>query len=131
LYSLFIRLENMGCSGMPCVVTFQSGLVQNFTGARNSLTLQDGARPNATGQPLTLDRPTTGEWFNTAAVVIPPQGVVGNGGRDVIRGPAQQYWDFATHKSFRVREVHRPFRAAAALPRGEPAECPGHTRLDG
>jgi hypothetical protein len=39
-------------------------------------------------------------------VVIPPQGVVGNVGRDVIRGPGQQYWDFATHKSFRVREGH-------------------------
>jgi len=88
------------------IITFQTGLVQNFSGARNSLTLQDGARPNATGQPLKLDNPTTGEWFNTAAVVIPPQGVVGNVGRDVIRGPGQQYWDFATHKSFRVREGH-------------------------
>jgi hypothetical protein len=88
------------------IITFQSGLVQNFSGARNSLTLQDGARPNATGQPLKLDHPRTGEWFNTAAVVIPPQGVVGNVGRDVIRGPGQQYWDFATHKSFRVREGH-------------------------
>ena len=88
------------------ILTVQSGLVQNFSGARNSLTLQDGARPNATGQPLKLDNPTTGRWFNTAAVVIPPQGVVGNVGRDVIRGPAQQYWDFAAHKSFRIRESH-------------------------
>jgi hypothetical protein len=54
------------------IINLQSGLVGNFLGARNSLTLQDGARPNATGQPVKLDHPTTGKWFNTAAVVIPP-----------------------------------------------------------
>ena len=101
-----VRNQILGGWQISSIITFQSGLVQNFSGARNSLTLQDGARPNATGQPLTLDNPTTGKWFNTAAVVIPPQGVVGNVGRDVIRGPGQQYWDFATHKSFRVREGH-------------------------
>src|SRR5712691_1211697 len=76
------------------------------SGSRSSLALQDGGRPNATGLPLKLDHPTTAEWFNTAAVVIPPQGVIGNVGRDVIRGPAQQYWDFSALKSFRIREGH-------------------------
>ena len=91
---------------LSSIVTIQSGQVGNFSGARNSLALQDGARPNATGLPLKLDNPTTSKWFNTAAVVIPPQGVVGNAGRDVIRGPAQQYWDFSALKSFRIREGH-------------------------
>ena len=88
------------------IITIQSGQVGNFLGSRSSLALQDGGRPNATGLPLKLDHPTTAEWFNTAAVVIPPQGVIGNVGRDVIRGPAQQYWDFSALKSFRVREGH-------------------------
>ncbi len=88
------------------IITIQSGQVGNFLGSRNSLALQDGGRPNATGLPLKLDHPTTAAWFNTAAVVIPPQGVIGNVGRDVIRGPAQQYWDFSALKSFRIREGH-------------------------
>jgi hypothetical protein len=93
---------------LSSILTLQSGRPFNFSGHRNSLSYVDGARPSATGQPLELpeNERSLDRWFNTAAVVIPPQGVIGNLGRNVGVGPAQQTWDFSAHKAFRIMEGH-------------------------
>jgi hypothetical protein len=72
------------------------------------LAYTDGNRPNATGQPLELpdDQRSLDRWFNTAAVAIPAQGVIGNIGRNVGVGPAHQTWDFSAHKAFQIMEGH-------------------------
>lgn len=90
------------------IITLQSGRRANFTGGRNSLAYQDGARPNATGLPLYLPESerTLDRWFNTAAVAVPAQGEIGNIGRNVLVGPSQQSWDFSAHKQFHIVEGH-------------------------
>jgi hypothetical protein len=90
------------------IITLQSGRRANFAGGRNSLQYLDGQRPSASGLPLELpsSERTLDRWFNTAAVVIPPQGVIGNIGRNVLVGPSQQSWDFSAHKQFRIVEGH-------------------------
>ena len=90
------------------IVTFQSGRAGNVTGGRNSVAYQDGQRPSASGQSLSLpdSERSLDRWFNTNAVVMPAAGVMGNIGRNVIVGPSQQSWDFSAHKAFRIREGH-------------------------
>jgi hypothetical protein len=89
-------------------MTLQSGRRANFTGGRNSLSYQDGTRPNATGQELYLPESerTLDRWFNTNAVAVPAQGEIGNIGRNVLVGPSQQSWDFSAHKQFLIAEGH-------------------------
>jgi hypothetical protein len=88
------------------ILTLQSGLPANVLGGRSSLAYLDGQRPNATGQPIGVEDQNLNHWFNTAAVALPAQGVIGNIGRNVLRGPSQQYWDFSAHKAFRILEGH-------------------------
>jgi hypothetical protein len=90
------------------IVALQSGRPFNFRGARNSLLYTDGNRPNATGASLQLPDGQRGldRWFNTSAVVIPAQGVIGNIGRNAGVGPAHQTWDFSAHKIFPIVEGH-------------------------
>ncbi|HYP14598.1 MAG TPA: carboxypeptidase-like regulatory domain-containing protein, partial [Bryobacteraceae bacterium] len=90
------------------IVTLQSGRRANFSGGRNSLAYQDGQRPHATGLPLQLPESerTLDRWFNLGAVAVPPQGVIGNMGRNTLVGPSQQSWDFSAHKRFNIIENH-------------------------
>ena len=90
------------------IISFQSGRATNVTGGRNSVAYQDGQRPSASGQPTALpaDQQSLDRWFNTNAVLIPAAGVMGNIGRNVVIGPAQQSWDFSAHKAFRIMENH-------------------------
>ena len=59
-------------------------------------------RPDATGISQSLSNPTTAAWFNTAAFTLQPLYSFGNAGRNAVMGPPGFYWDFSTHKDFRL-----------------------------
>ncbi len=61
-------------------------------------------RPDLTGEPISSSNPTIGEWFNTAAFVIPPLGQYGNAGRNSIEGPGEVLFDMAMTKQFPLKE---------------------------
>ena len=90
------------------IITIQSGRRGNFYGSNNSLQYVDGQRPSATGQALNLPdgQRSTERWFNEKAIQVPASGIIGNIGRNVLLGPAQQSWDFSVLKNFRIREGH-------------------------
>lgn len=53
-----------------------------------------------------------GMFFNTCAFVNPQQGSFGDAGRNSIRGPGFQIWDFSVFKTFNVSErTHLEFRS--------------------
>jgi len=63
-------------------------------------------RPDATGQPVSLDTPTTSHWFNTAAFALQPIYQFGNAARNSVPGPAGFMLDSNVQKSFRIFEGH-------------------------
>ena len=58
-------------------------------------------RADYTGAPIYLVDPTTGQWFNTAAFVVPPAGQFGDAGRNSIRGPGSASLDMSMSKDVR------------------------------
>jgi hypothetical protein len=94
------------------ITTWRSGFPENpydginRSGSNISATVTQD-RPNATGQPIGLDHPTTQQWFNTAAFVLQPIYQFGNAGRNTIRGPAGFSLDSNLQKNFRLwKEGH-------------------------
>ena len=75
------------------------------------------SRPNLVpGQPLILNNPAVagGIQFNPAAFSVPPTGVQGNLGRNVLRGFAEYQVDFSLRREFPLFEhVKLQFRADA------------------
>lgn len=57
------------------------------------------------GQPISLDNPSTAAWFNTAAFVNPNGGSFGDAGRNVIQGPRQISVDMSLNKTFQIKET--------------------------
>ena len=51
----------------------------------------------------------TAEWFNTTAFTLQPIYTFGSAGRNVVIGPNDYYWDFSTHKKFRLRKLKYVF----------------------
>ena len=52
-----------------------------------------------------------GTFFNTCAFVDPPLGSFGDAGRNSVRGPGFQVWDFSVFKMFQISErTHLEFR---------------------
>jgi hypothetical protein len=102
------------------VLTFQSGrpltvlLLRDFDNSNTGQTdILGGSndRPNAVSNP-NLSNPTPGEWFNTAAFVIPPFGHFGNEGRNIVEGPGLATVDFSIVKNTRLAErLNTQFRA--------------------
>jgi hypothetical protein len=89
------------------IVTWRSGFPINPTDGVNRANTNIGVdRPDATGQSVTLAHPTTDQWFNIAAFVLQPIYTFGNAGRNTVLGPRGFYWDFSTHKDFRIKEGH-------------------------
>jgi hypothetical protein len=85
------------------IVTWRSGFPINPTDGVNRANTNIGVdRPNATGVSQSLANPTTAEWFNTAAFALQPLFNFGNVGRNSVIGPPGFYWDFSTHKDFRL-----------------------------
>ena len=61
------------------------------------------------GQSVSLSNPGIGEWFNTAAFVVPPNDALGNpqygdARRNSIEGPGSVLFNMALNKVFQVRE---------------------------
>jgi len=89
------------------IVTWRSGFPINPTaGVNRANTNIANDRPDATGQSISLDQPTTNQWFNTAAFTLEPIYTFGNAGRNTVPGPAGFSFDFSTHKDFRIKEGH-------------------------
>jgi hypothetical protein len=97
------------------IVTWRSGFPVNPTaGVNRANTNIANDRPDATGQSVSLATPTTDQWFNTAAFALQPIYNFGNAGRNTVLGPRGFYWDFSTHKDFRIKEGHElQFRGEA------------------
>jgi hypothetical protein len=100
-----------------------SGIVSKTTGP--PLLLTTGSDWGLTGQ-ATYQRPnlnpgftadsirvgTIAEWYNPAAFSLPPQGTLGNLGRDIIRGPGVFNADVSLLKDTKIREqISLQFRA--------------------
>lgn len=88
-------------TGLPSTASLSSGLV--------AATLNDGwtGRPNQIfPADLPPDQRTLGRYFNTAAFVAPAANsyVYGNAGRNTIRGPNFNNFDFSLFKNFRFAE---------------------------
>jgi hypothetical protein len=71
------------------------------------------SRPNMVGNPdsgactkMSVSTPvrTPGCWFNTGAFQQAAPGTFGNVGRNTLKGPAFQQWDFSAIKTIRVHE---------------------------
>jgi hypothetical protein len=86
-------------SGLP----FTARVLGNFAdvGRGTNGTL----RANATGLPVSLSNPTTGEFFNTAAFVVPPSGEFGNAARNTITGPHTLVFNMALSKVIHLGDV--------------------------
>jgi hypothetical protein len=71
-----------------------------------------GVRPNAVGDPNKGAPHTPEQWFNIKAFAIQTGGVFGNAGRNTIKGPGLQTWDFTLSKNTSISErYHVEFRA--------------------
>jgi hypothetical protein len=90
------------------IVMWRSGFPINPTdGINRANTNIANDRPDATGQSIAMGTPTTDQWFNTGAFTLQPIYTFGNAGRNTVIGPRGFYWDFSTHKDFRIREGHQ------------------------
>jgi len=94
---------------MNGITAFQSGRPYNVgvTGPNIGLANRPDMAPGASiGGPKTV-----AQWFNTAAFQMPAFGRYGNAGRDLVRGPGINKWDFSMFKNFRIKEdVNVQFR---------------------
>jgi trimeric autotransporter adhesin len=61
-------------------------------------------RADVTGLPVSLSDPSVGQWFNTAAFILPPAGQYGDARRNSIIGPPTRSFDMALTKVFTFRE---------------------------
>jgi hypothetical protein len=89
------------------ITTFQTGRPFNVVSSQNDPNYP-GLRPNLVGT-ATLSHPTTKEWFNTAAFVIPKNQaksaqsgtlIVGNAPRNFLYGPGYTNEDMSLFKIF-------------------------------
>jgi hypothetical protein len=77
------------------------------------------SRPNQVGDPDSGTCPTSGAavrtpncWFNTGVFETPAPGQFGNLGRNTLKGPAYQQWDFSAIKTIPIHErLNLQFRA--------------------
>ena len=103
------------------IMTWRSGFPINPTDGVNRANTNIGVdRPDATGVSQSLANPTTAEWFNTAAFTLQPLYTFGNVGRNTVIGPRGFYWDFSTHKDFRIRRGSRAAIPLGSVQRPEP-----------
>ena len=69
------RLLNAVAGGWQVggITTWRAGFPVNpFAGVNRANTNIGNDRPDATGQQVALDQPTTNQWFNTAAFALQP-----------------------------------------------------------
>lgn len=87
-------------SGRPFTVVLHADVENSNTG-RSNLGFGYNDRPNVAGDP-SLDAPTEGRWFDTAAYSLPPFGSFGNAGRNVLEGPGYRNLNAALVKLVRL-----------------------------
>lgn len=85
------------------ISTWRSGFhINPSAGVNRANTNINTDRPDASGQPVNLDTPTTERWFNTAAFVLQPVYQFGNAARNSVPGPAGFMLDSNVQKNFRL-----------------------------
>ena len=103
-------LENLfGDWQWSSTFTVASGLpfTPRVLGAASDITqgVNGTLRADLTGAPILLGNPTIGEWFNTAAFVIPPAGQFGDARRNIIRGPGQFSFGMSVSKTLLAKDT--------------------------
>jgi hypothetical protein len=88
-------------SGLPLTVT------ANATDVANINPSSETERANVTGVPVRPSgfKQTVQTYYNPAAFATPAPYTFGNVGRNTLRGPSSQTWDFALLKNFRLTEA--------------------------
>ena len=90
------------------ITTVSTGNWFTPTDSNGSFANSDGLQmPNVVADPNSSPHCLRGTFFNTCAFVDPPLGSFGNAGRNSVRGPGFQVWDFSVFKMFRVSERTR------------------------
>ena len=88
--------------------TWRSGFhINPSAGVNRSNTNINTDRPDATGQPVSVDVATTERWFNTGAFTLQPLYQFGNAARNSIPGPAGFMLDSNVQKNFRLGHENR------------------------
>jgi len=87
------------------ITTVSTGGWFTVTGSGNSA----GAQSDGQQRPDQISNPNgkpclPGTFFNTCAFVDPPLGSFGSTGRNTLRGPGLQIWDFSVFKNFHLTE---------------------------
>jgi hypothetical protein len=98
------------------ITTFQSGFPFSvLANDRFGLLTTFTQRTNQTGQAYPGGfHKSINEWFNTAAFTQPLAGQFGNSGRNILRQPGINNWDFGLGKTFNFTErIGFQFRAEA------------------
>jgi len=90
------------------ITSLSTGGWFTVTGSGNSA----GAQSDGQQRPDQISNPNgkpciPGTFFNTCAFVDPPLGSFGSTGRNTLRGPGLQIWDFSVFKNFRLTENKR------------------------
>jgi len=89
------------------ITTWRAGFhINPSAGVNRANTNINVDRPDATGQNVSFDTPTTDRWFNTAAFALQPIYQFGNAARNSVPGPAGFMLDSNVQKSFRIVEGH-------------------------
>jgi len=94
------------------ITTVSSGNWFTPTDSRNNFANSDGLQmPDVIADPNNSPHCLPGTFFNTCAFVDPALGSFGDAGRNSVRGPGFQIWDFSVFKMFKVSErTHVEFR---------------------
>ncbi len=86
------------------VTRFQSGFPVSIGSSGNPGTLGGGVRADLIGGPLYPATKTRLEWFNPFAFGFPANGSLGNSGRNIIRRPGINTWNFSIFKNTKITE---------------------------
>ena len=94
------------------ITTVSSGNWFTPIDSNGSFANSDGLQmPDVIADPNNSTHCLPGTFFNTCAFVDPPLGSFGDAGRNSVRGPGFQVWDFSVFKMFKVSErTHLEFR---------------------
>ena len=97
------------------IVLLSSGIPYTLTAQAQILNTGNiWERPNYTGQPLGIAKPSPAAWFNTAAYAAPPAYTFGNVGRNTARADWMRNLDLSFFRTFPIAESKSlEFRAEA------------------
>lgn len=86
-------------SGIPLTARVLGNFAEVSRGTNGTL------RADATGLPVSLDNPTSAQFFNTLAFTIPAPGQFGNAQRNTIPGPRTLIFGIALNKTIPLGDV--------------------------